>query len=256
MTELLLSQQASMEMAKIRCFMGIPSPPPLLLPLHSQLRRNHAIQCCLNSTTPKSNNRKTYSSFNRERQAETETPHILKIAVSGVTELLRLFSPSNQTSVVNGDNIGKQRDEFKASNVDDVLRIIKSDYDNAYFVTGNFTSSIYAENCIFEDPTIKFRGRELYARNLKLLVPFFDCASIRLQKIVKDVDSDTNFVLASWKLRTNLKLPWRPLISIDGSTFYELNEDFKIVRHVESWNVSALEAILQIFTFKSENLSS
>ena len=28
-------------------------------------------------------------------------------------------------------------------------------------------------------------GRELYARNLKLLVPFFDCASIRLQKIEK-----------------------------------------------------------------------
>lgn len=24
---------------------------------------------------------------------------------------------------------------------------------------GNFTSSIYAENCIFEDPTIKFSGK-------------------------------------------------------------------------------------------------
>lgn len=68
-----------------------------------------------------------------------------------------------------------------------------------------------------------------------------------------DVDSDTNFVLASWKLRTNLKLPWRPLISIDGSTVYELNEDYKIVRHVESWNISAVEAVLQIFSFKSKN---
>ncbi|KAG5004311.1 hypothetical protein JHK82_028325 [Glycine max] len=130
-------------------------------------------------------------------------------------------------------SLEKQRDqiEFPASSVDDVLRIIKSDYDNAYFVT----------------------GRELYARNLKLLVPFFDSASIILQKIDKDVDSDTNFVLASWKLRTNLKLPWRPLISIDGSTVYELNEDYKIVRHVESWNISAVEAVLQIFSFKSKN---
>ncbi|CAJ1976218.1 unnamed protein product [Sphenostylis stenocarpa] len=68
-----------------------------------------------------------------------------------------------------------------------------------------------------------------------------------------DVDSDTNFVLASWKLRTNLKLPWRPLISIDGSTIYELNEDYRIVRHVESWNVSAIEAVLQIFSINSEN---
>ncbi|KAG4919775.1 hypothetical protein JHK85_058056 [Glycine max] len=89
---------------------------------------------------------------------ESETPQILKIAMSGVTELLRLFSPSsNQT------RLEKHRDEFPASSVDDVLRIIQSDHHNAYFLT----------------------GRELYARNLKLLVPFFDCGSIILQKIDK-----------------------------------------------------------------------
>ncbi|XP_057424708.1 uncharacterized protein LOC130718206 isoform X3 [Lotus japonicus] len=219
---------------------------PPLLPLRSKLP-SLQFQCCSYSNTPKIS-----ASFNRERE-KTETPQILKIAVSGVTELLRLFSPPNQTSVLSED-IEKQTQESPVSSVDDVLMIIQSDYEKAYFVTGNFTSSIYAENCLFEDPTIKFRGRDLYARNLKLLVPFFDCASIRLQKIEKDVDSDTNYVVASWKLRTNLKLPWRPLISIDGSTLYELNEDFKIVRHVESWNVSALEAVLQIFKFENTGL--
>jgi len=84
--------------------------------------------------------------------------------------------------------------------------------------------------------------------------------------------------------RTYLKLPWKPLICIDGSTVYELDDKFnvrnkssffwcnvhiwisyayamiatsygclhlfiqQIVRHAESWNVSALEAIGQIFT--------
>ncbi|CAI0384486.1 unnamed protein product [Linum tenue] len=48
--------------------------------------------------------------------------------------------------------------------------------------------------------------------------------------------------------KTYLRFPWRPLISIVGATVYELNEDFKIVRHTESWNVSALEAVGQIFT--------
>ncbi|XP_019439952.1 PREDICTED: uncharacterized protein LOC109345420 isoform X1 [Lupinus angustifolius] len=224
------------------------TPPPLSLNLQLQLCSYHL---CSNSNTHILNSRKMINaSFKRET---TKTPQILKVVVSGVTELLRLFSPSLQTSDLSRD-IEKQKDEFSVSSVDDVVVIIESDYGKAYFVTGNFTSSIYTEDCIFEDPTIKFRGRELYARNLKLLVPFFDCASIKLQKIEKDVDSDTNFVLATWKLRTNLKLPWRPLISIDGRTLYELDEDFKIVRHVESWNVSALEAILQIFTFKFENL--
>ncbi|XP_057424707.1 uncharacterized protein LOC130718206 isoform X2 [Lotus japonicus] len=166
---------------------------PPLLPLRSKLP-SLQFQCCSYSNTPKIS-----ASFNRERE-KTETPQILKIAVSGVTELLRLFSPPNQTSVLSED-IEKQTQESPVSSVDDVLMIIQSDYEKAYFVTGNFTSSIYAENCLFEDPTIKFRGRDLYARNLKLLVPFFDCASIRLQKIEKDVDSDTNYVVASWKLR-------------------------------------------------------
>ncbi|KAL1294264.1 hypothetical protein HN51_054982 [Arachis hypogaea] len=229
--------------------------PPLLPPSNSklQLRRNHVFQCqCFSNTSSNSNsNGSAPNSRRKSSNSETETPPLLKAAVSAVTELLRLLSPSNQASSLSEDT-EEFRDEFPLSSVDDVLNIIQSDYDKAYFVTGNFTNSIYAENCIFEDPTIKFRGRELYARNLKLLVPFFDCASIRLQKIEKDVDSETNFVLATWKLRTNLNLPWRPLISIDGSTYYELDKDFKIVRHVESWNVSALEAILQIFTFTSE----
>ncbi|CAN1261694.1 hypothetical protein LINPERPRIM_LOCUS10953 [Linum perenne] len=93
----------------------------------------------------------------------------------------------------------------------------------------------------------KYSGTDLYSRNLKLLVPFFDDPSIRLQSIEKDVNSMTN-ILATWKLRTYLRLPWRPLVSIDGVTVYELNEDFQIVRHTESWNVSALEAMGQIFT--------
>ncbi|XWS22437.1 hypothetical protein CRYUN_Cryun29cG0034300 [Craigia yunnanensis] len=60
---------------------------------------------------------------------------------------------------------------------------------------------------------------------------------------------DTSILLKPSALsKTYLKLPWRPLISIDGSTFYEFDEKFTIVRHAESWNVSALEAIGQIFT--------
>lgn len=73
--------------------------------------------------------------------------------------------------------------------------------------------------------------------------------------------------------RTSLKLPWQPLISVDGKTVYDLDEQLKvsrkdfistiqkleqpslifpiskqIVKHVESWNISALEAVGQIFT--------
>ncbi|XP_009588413.1 uncharacterized protein LOC107830913 [Nicotiana tabacum] len=204
----------------------------------SQTLMNQKVQgfyCC----SPAPNNQKM----------KTQTPKFLKVAVTGVTELLRLFtfsSPIKRNRLEISDDEGAE--EPLVSNIEDVLKIIKSDYEQAYFVTGLFTSGIYAEDCIFEDPTIKFSGRDLYSRNLQLLVPFFDSPSIILEKIEKGNDSDTEVVVAYWKLRTSLKLPWRPLISVDGNTVYDLDEQFKIVKHVESWNISALEAVGQIFT--------
>ncbi|ANM65600.1 NTF2-like domain superfamily [Arabidopsis suecica] len=181
---------------------------------------------------------------------EKKTPAVLKWAVSGVTEFLRLISgaPSSTSIATNKD---RSKNEVTAGDVDDVMGILRSDYRNFYFVTGVLTSAIYSDDCIFEDPTISFQGTELYERNLKLLVPFLEDASIELQNMEKSESSQRNYILATWKLRTYLKLPWRPLISINGNTVYDLDKDFKIVRHVESWNVSALEAIGQIFTVKS-----
>ncbi|XP_035830451.1 uncharacterized protein LOC110865327 isoform X2 [Helianthus annuus] len=111
-----------------------------------------------------------------------------------------------------------------------------------------FTSGIYAEDCIFEYPTIRFSGRDLYSCNLKLLVPFFDDPSISFQGITKVLSGETESVKATCKLRTYLNLPWRPLISVDGTAVYDLYNQFRIVKHVESWSVSPLEAIGQIFT--------
>ncbi|KAM1251010.1 hypothetical protein FF1_033550 [Malus domestica] len=219
-------------MAGVACY-GCTATATLRLPPLPQSKGIRGIRC--SSAAPDNNSNKR------------ETPQVLKIAVSGVTELLRLLSSSNKASRLNGVS-DKESDEFSVSGIDDVVTILQSDFENAYFVTGIFTSAIYTEDCVFEDPTIRFQGKDLYSRNLKLLVPFFDSPSIGLEKIEKGIDSEANFVLATWKLRTYLKLPWRPLICIDGSTVYDLDDKFKIVRHAESWNVSAIEAIGQLFT--------
>lgn len=65
----------------------------------------------------------------------------MKIAVSGVTELLRLFSsPISKRVDGVGDNQGE---EFVVTGVDEILNILKSDYENAYFVT-----EMKLRNCI------------------------------------------------------------------------------------------------------------
>ncbi|XP_038889845.1 uncharacterized protein LOC120079646 isoform X3 [Benincasa hispida] len=159
-----------------------PPLPPSLSP-----KTVSAIRCF--SSSPENYN------GSRKKQASA----IVKIAVSGVTELLRLFSNPISKSV---DGVrDNQEEEFVVTGVDEVVNILKSDYENAYFVTGIFTSAIYADDCLFEDPTIRFRGKELYSRNLKLLVPFFDRPSIQLQTINKSNKYGVEFVLAAWKLR-------------------------------------------------------
>lgn len=56
---------------------------------------------------------------------------------------------------------------------------------------------------------------------------------------------------AEWQLRTVIKLPWRPLVDIGGSTEYILNEDgHRIEEHIESWKVSGTRAILQLLNIR------
>ncbi|XP_028550402.1 uncharacterized protein LOC110093447 isoform X3 [Dendrobium catenatum] len=149
-----------------------------------------------------------------------ESPPLLKSAISGLTELLRTLSPKKKR-----DDTGLHEAPL-ASSVDDVLLILNADYSRSYFLT----------------------GKDQYSQNLELLVPFYDCPSLVLQKIEKGCNNGTNCIIAKWKLRAYLKFPWRPFISILGTTTYDLNEEFKIVKHSESWNISPLEAIGQIFT--------
>ncbi|CAN6203361.1 unnamed protein product [Urochloa humidicola] len=187
----------------------------------------------------------------RAAAQDDEAPPVVRAAVGAVTELLRALSSSTKLprdSLQEGEELGLP----PCGSVEDVLAVLQDDYRRAYFLTGDFTPGIYTEDCLFEDPTIKFRGRSRYSQNLDLLVPFFDSPSLELENIEKGLRVETKFVRATWKLRTYLRLPWRPLIAIRGNTTYDLNEDYKVVRHSESWDVSALEAIRQIFVSAPE----
>ncbi|XP_052490528.1 uncharacterized protein LOC105792723 isoform X2 [Gossypium raimondii] len=190
---------------------GICGPNPIL-----HLRRT-TTQSPLNLHRVHGGARWCCCSVSPENENKTRTPPLLRLAVSGVTELLRLFSSSAQGNRADYQLKSEDRDENSASDIDDVLRILKADYENAYFVT-----------VLQSMPKI-----------VSLKIQLFDSEGANME---------TDFVAATWRLRTYLKLPWRPLISVNGSTIYELDEKLKIVRHAESWDVTALEAIGQIFT--------
>uniref|UniRef100_A0ACD5U7W8 Uncharacterized protein n=1 Tax=Avena sativa TaxID=4498 RepID=A0ACD5U7W8_AVESA len=181
------------------------------------------------------------------------SPPVVRAVVSAVTELLRVLSPSKKPRQA-VESVNTELELPRS--MEDVVAVLEADYARAYFLTGNFTLGIYTEDCLFEDPTIKFRGRSRYSQNLDLLIPFFDSPSLQLESIEKGLRVDTNFVTATWTLRTYLRLPWRPLIAIRGNTTYDFDEEYKVIRHAESWDVSALEAIGQLFVPVPKQTSS
>ncbi|KAG5541215.1 hypothetical protein RHGRI_021157 [Rhododendron griersonianum] len=166
-------------MAGICCYGS--AHPTLVHSLKSDFHKKRVLSLQCRSTAPTNNNSK--------KPNPNPTPQLLKLAVTGLTELLRIFSSGNGRL---DTEYSVQENGVPVSNIDDVVMTLKLDYENSYFVTGIFTSAIYLEDCLFEDPTIKFRGTKLYSRNLKLLVPFFDSPSIVLQKIEKVLHIITN----------------------------------------------------------------
>eukprot|EP00879_Flechtneria_rotunda_P011357 GHRR01011862.1.p1 GENE.GHRR01011862.1~~GHRR01011862.1.p1 ORF type:complete len:199 (+),score=43.08 GHRR01011862.1:210-806(+) len=138
-----------------------------------------------------------------------------------------------------------------AGDIPGVMDRITADFQQAYFVTGIINDSIYAQDCRFADPTVSFTGLDLWKRNLQLLVPFLVEPRIQLLSLKNLGYSKTGAqqLKAEWTLQTCLSLPWRPVISILGSTVYTLSrEGNKVVEHVEGWNVTPVQALLAVFT--------
>jgi hypothetical protein len=59
-----------------------------------------------------------------------------------------------------------------------------------------------------------------------------------------------------WRLTCELALPWRPFIDVEGSTVHRYSpaRGGRVVEHVESWGISALEvrtASLCVYDFWS-----
>ncbi|KAG7667749.1 hypothetical protein NADE_002611 [Nannochloris sp. 'desiccata'] len=233
-------------------------------------------------------NRQIVALQNTSKQPENDSSNaFVRVVVAAATETLRLLGvggstpPPSATATPPGCS-----DRPAAGDIAAVLQCLKSDYEErSYFITGVLSDGIYDEDCYFADPTVSFTGRELWKRNLQLLVPFLIEPSIQLtglkqlnsdpenstsdssnisnssggggpstgQELIETEEDDGKRLVklrAEWILKCTLRLPWRPYINVVGSTDYDLAypDSNRIVRHVESWDISAWEALVLVFT--------
>ncbi|KAK9829722.1 hypothetical protein WJX72_007527 [[Myrmecia] bisecta] len=176
---------------------------------------------------------------------------LVRTCVSSATYVLRLLRvgaaehSANQAQPVTAERIAIAPGDVAA-----LKACIQADYlDRCYIITGQICDGVYDDNCYFADPTVSFSGLQTWQRNLQLLVPFLEQPSLELLGLeeLPVASAGEPGIKAQWKLQTYLKLPWRPFIDVLGTTLYTLNDDAtKVVKHVEAWNISGLQALQQV----------
>eukprot|EP00854_Cymbomonas_tetramitiformis_P006486 gene6486-7776_t len=122
-----------------------------------------------------------------------------------------------KTAAVMGD---AKRTGLSAAEIKDIL---SDDLTvGQYFVTGNLTKEIFADDCRFKDPTNDIVG---LARYVKALGVLFDPARSSVELLNIEV-TGSGTVEADWTLGGYLVFPWNPKIErIQGHTVYSLNAD-------------------------------
>lgn len=127
---------------------------------------------------------------------------------------------------------------------------LKAEYDAAYFISGKLDEALYAEDCEFADPFASFKGRARFKANLENLAGgFITDSDVRLLDLT--TDSDHASVTSRCMVRLSLALPWRPVLAWVWGVRHEFGAEKPLenvfVRHIESWEISPLDGVLQVF---------
>lgn len=126
------------------------------------------------------------------------------------------------------------------------LHIIRDDFLNRqYYVTGRLTSPIYCDDCLFDSPDPDGRVRGL-RKFCDAAAGLFDARISRID-LIDIYTSDGSHVVAEWRLEGALMLPWRPIIKpFLGTTTYSFDGDGLVCSHVETWDISVVDAFVSV----------
>lgn len=142
----------------------------------------------------------------------------------------------------------------KVSNLsmEDLCDVIRKDWredtNKGYYITGKLNTTIYRDDCLFDgpDPDMPVRGLRKY---LNAASHLFDHSKSYAELTALEViekSNESSYIVARWRIRGVLHLPWRPqLPEWTGSTAYHFDENGLIHRHVESWDITVLEAFTE-----------
>ena len=115
-----------------------------------------------------------------------------------------------------------------------------------YFLTGDLSTDIFRDDCIFLDPTNEVASLAKYQQALGVL---FDPESSVVEIISPlVVDEDKRTISGTIRSRGFLRFPWRPYVSAyESRIVYHIDENGLVEKQVQEWSKSAGEALQETF---------
>ena len=149
--------------------------------------------------------------------SQKKPPNISQIIVSGLTQL---FAGADSVSM-NSNNNNNRKYKKPLLTVNEVKEGIRIDFVNGYLFSGSIDTEIYAESCVFTDPTLSFKGLTRFEKNIKAIKPlidtFIDDSLVVLYDLKEaryndDNDNEKLAIKARWRMSGGIRLPWNPRI--------------------------------------------
>ena len=140
------------------------------------------------------------------------------------------------------DDARGRRTTTTAMTREGALESIRADYAEEYFVSGRGEMAAYAGDCEFADPFVSFRGLDRFRANVANLGGMM--REVDLQ--IKSFEETEDGVQTEWRFSCVLDLPWRPMLAASGGTTHVLNDENRVVRHYERWDVDPKKVLGQL----------
>lgn len=116
----------------------------------------------------------------------------------------------------------------------EALALLKDDYDQNYFVSGQGKMAAYADDCIFADPFVSFTGTQRFVNNVSNLGGLMEDVKLKITGWEEGDDS----LNTSWTFSCILDLPWKPKLAAGGGTTHLFDANTGLVtKHIEMWSV-------------------
>jgi len=239
------------------CFIPSNIPPPQVEKVNKKYQcRPHRVPIPLSASNRNPNKNQSPS------KAMVESLTSLVNSISSIVSTNSKGRTKKQTSRI-PSSTSSNTSQNPPLNPPELAQRLQQDYTKSnYLWTGNLDLDCFAPNCLFEDPTISFRGTEQYRTNTQNLIPwidrFFDTTTT--QSILVSSHLTEDYFETRWNMVGSLKgAAWlyHPKVDVMGRTKFWFEQTstknttssrVQVVHYEEDWEIPAYQALLQLIT--------